>query len=124
MIDERLTKLIDFIFLYQKDFNGDEKLYWDTHWNKMIDYYKKYGEIFEIRNKWDFYCNEALHSYYKEIVKETLDKDFKNLKCIEVGYGGCYESALMAQDGAEVTVLDYSEKAIEYVKIVSGRVVF
>jgi len=50
-----------------------------------------------------------------------LNKDFKNLKCIECGCGGGYESALMARDGAEVTVLDYSEKAIEYAKIVNQR---
>jgi len=107
MIDEMLTKLINFIFPHQKDYGGNEKLYWDSYWNKMIDYYKKYDEIFEIRDKWDFYCNEALHSHYKAIVKETLGKDFKNLKCIEAGCGGGYESALMARDGAEVTVLDY-----------------
>jgi 2-polyprenyl-3-methyl-5-hydroxy-6-metoxy-1,4-benzoquinol methylase len=49
-----------------------------------------------------------------------LKKDFKNLKCIECGCGG-YESTLMAREGGAVTVLDYSEKAIEYSKIVSQR---
>ena len=55
MIDRWLTKLIDFIFPHQKDkdFDGNEKLFWNNHWNKMIDYYKKYDEIFEIKNKWE-----------------------------------------------------------------------
>ena len=80
MIDRWLTKLIDFIFPHQKNFDRNEKLFWNNHWDKMIDYYKKYGEIFEIRDKWDFYCNEALHDHYKTIVKETIEKDLKDLK--------------------------------------------
>lgn len=117
MIEDWLTKMIDLIFPHQEDFDGDERLFWDNHWIRMIDYYKKNNEIFEIRDKWDFYCNEALHNHYKGIVK-----NFTNLKCIECGCGGGYESSLMARDGAEVTILDYSEKAIEYAKIVSRRV--
>lgn len=117
MIDRWLTKIIDFIFSHKKDFVGNEEVVWNNHWNKMIDYYEKYDEIFEIRNKWDFHCNEALHNHYKSIVK-----NFRNLKCIECGCGGGYESSLMARDGAEITVLDYSERALEYAKIVSQRI--
>jgi len=54
MIDERLTKLIDFIFLYQKDFNGDEKLYWDTHWNKMIIIIKNMARYLKLGINWIF----------------------------------------------------------------------
>ncbi len=116
-MDNLLTKLVDFIFPHQQDFNGNEKIFWDNHWCKMSQYYEKHGEIFEIRDKWDFYCNEALYNHYKLIVK-----DFRNLKCIEYGCGGGYESSLMAKDGAEVTILDYSERALEYAKIVSQKV--
>jgi len=116
MIDRWLTKIIDFIFPHQKGFGGREDSFWDNHWNEMIDYYKKYGEMFEIRDKWDFHCNEILHKHYKSIVE-----DFKNLKCIECGSGGGYESSLMAKGGAKVTILDYSEEAIEYAKIVAQR---
>lgn len=115
-MNDVLTKIIDSVFPHQPDFK-DEKLFWDNHWDKMLEYYKKYGEIFEIRDKWDSYCNEALHQHYKSVVK-----DFSNLRCIECGSGGGYESALMANDGALVTVLDYSDKAIEYAKLVGQRV--
>lgn len=117
MIDESLTKIIDFVFPHQEGSKCNEKAFWDNHWNKMIEYYKKYGEIFEIKDKWDFYCNEALHNHYKSIVGS-----FEKLSCIECGCGGGYESALMAKEGAKVTILDYSEKALEYAKMVSSRV--
>jgi hypothetical protein len=83
MINEWLMKLINLYFLLSKKFDGNEKLYWDKHWNnKMINYCKKYGEIFEIRDKWEFYCSEALHSHYKAIIKKILNQNFKNLRCI------------------------------------------
>lgn len=117
MIDNLLTRIIDFIFPHQKDFKNEEKLFWDDYWNKRIRYYEKYGEIFEINNKWDFNGNKALHKHYKSAVG-----DFNKIKCIECGSGGGYESALMAKDGATISVLDYSRKAIDYSKIVSKRV--
>ena len=80
-----------------------------------MQYYKKNQEIFEINDKWDFYCNEALHNHYRSIVKNFDDK-----LCLECGCGGGYESALMARDGARVAVLDYSENALNYAKIVSN----
>lgn len=115
-MNDLLTKIIDFVFPHQSNFEN-EKIFWDNHWDKMIQYYKKHGKIFEINNKWDFYCNDALHRHYKSIVK-----DFNNLRCIECGSGGGYESALMARDGASVTILDYSKKAIDYARIVSQEV--
>jgi len=57
MLDKLLAKLIDLIFPHNKNFNEDELVFWDKHWNEMIEYYKKYGEIFEIRDEWDFHCN-------------------------------------------------------------------
>ena len=117
MIDKWLTKIIDFIFPHQESFDGNERTFWNNHWNEMIEYYKKHDEIFEINDKWDFYCNKALHNHYKSIVG-SLEK----LSCIECGCGGSYESTLMAKEGAKVTILDYSEKALEYAKIVSQRV--
>ncbi len=117
MGDDLLTKMIDFIFPRQKGLDKGEKLFWNYHWDNMIRYYKKHEEIFEINDKWDFYCNEALHEHYKSVVK-----DFNNIKCIECGSGGGYESALMTKDGAKVMVLDYSSKAIEYAKIVNQRI--
>lgn len=115
-MDDLLKKFIDFISLRQNNVKKDEKSSWENNWIKMIQYYKENKEIFEIDNKWDFYCNEALHNHYNSIVKS-----FKNLSCIEYGCGGGYESALMAKEGAIVTVLDYSKKALEYAKIVSRR---
>lgn len=117
MIDDFLTKTINFIFPTKNNGRADqEEILWNNYWRDMIKYFQDHGEIFEINNKWDFYCNEALHSHYKSIVK-----DFKKFSCIECGCGGGYESAMMATDGANVNVLDYSSEALRYAKIVSQR---
>lgn len=116
MIEKYLTKIINTIFPHQKDSIEDERSFWDKHWIEMAQYHKKHGEIFEINDGWDFYCNEALHEHYKSIVQ-----NFRNLPCVECGCGGGYESGLMSKEGAAVTILDYSKKALGYARIVSKR---
>ena len=115
-MDDLLTKIINFIFPHQNILEQGEEIFWNHHWDGMIEYYKKNKEIFEIKNKWDFYCNKELHNHYKGLVG-----GFKNLRCIECGSGGGYESSLMALDLADVTILDYSQKALEYARIVATR---
>lgn len=116
MMDEFITRVINAIFPHQQDIKTDEKSFWDSHWIKMNEYFKKNGEIFEIKDGWDFHCNQAFHQHYQSIVK-----NFNGLLCLECGCGGGYESALMARDGAVTTVLDYSANSLEYAKIVSDR---
>lgn len=118
MLSNFVTQTIDFISPHHKDFQNNERAFWDSHWKKMSEYYKKNGEIFEINDPWDFNCNKALHHHYRSIIG-----DFKDLSCIECGCGGGFESALMAKDGARASVLDYSKEAISYAKLVNSRVV-
>ena len=58
---------------------------------------------------------EELSIRWQRIESAVLEKcrSFKNLKVIEIGAGAGTNAALMAKRGAEVTVLDYSEKALE-----------
>ncbi|MBU2101474.1 methyltransferase domain-containing protein [Patescibacteria group bacterium] len=111
-----LTRIIDFIFPHQKDIKLGDERFWDLHWDKMNRYFKKHGEIFEINDKWDFHCNDALHEHYKSIIGSP-----KDLKIIECGCGGGYEGSLMARDGGNIVVMDYSSKALDYAKLVSER---
>lgn len=111
-----LSSIIDAVFLHQKGIGLGDKKFWDLHWNRMTRYYQKHGEIFEINDRWDFHCNDALHKHYKSIIG-----DLKNTKVIECGCGGGYESSLMAGDKANVAVMDYSNKALNYAKLVSKR---
>jgi 2-polyprenyl-3-methyl-5-hydroxy-6-metoxy-1,4-benzoquinol methylase len=93
-----------------------EKIFWNNYWKEKIKYYQKYGEIFEIRNRWGFFCNQELHHHYKSLVG-----DFRNLSIIECGAGSGYNSCLMALEGAKTTVIDSSPEAIKYAKIVASR---
>lgn len=122
MIDNLISKIMNFIFPHQNRFCKDGKLFWDKHWGKMIQYFQKNGEIFEIHNKWDFHCNKTLHNHYKLIVKKFKNPHgFNGVSCFECGCGGGYESTLMTQEGAIVSILDYSTKALEYAQIVAQR---
>lgn len=58
---------------------------------------------------------EELSIRWQRIESVVLEKfgSFKNLKVIEIGAGTGTNAALMAKRGAEVTVLDYSKKALE-----------
>lgn len=116
MINGWLTTIIDFVFPHHEVLRNGEKAFWDNHWSRMIQYYKNHGEIFEINDKWDFCCNAALHNHYKSMIK-----NFRKLSCIECGCGGGYESTLLIKEGGKITILDYSEKALEYAKIVRQR---
>jgi 2-polyprenyl-3-methyl-5-hydroxy-6-metoxy-1,4-benzoquinol methylase len=57
-------------------------------------------------------------------IKKTVLKEFgsfKNLKTIEIGAGRGTYSLLFALNGAEVTILDYSQKAIDSSKLFFER---
>jgi len=91
-----------------------EKLFWEEYWQSKIDQYKRSGILFEDYFRWGYYCNQALYHHYKDILG-----DVKNKNILEWGAGSGYVSCLAACEGAFVTCLDYSSKAIQYIEIVS-----
>tara|TARA_Y100001968_G_C18783814_1_gene447946 strand:+ start:156 stop:434 length:279 start_codon:yes stop_codon:yes gene_type:complete len=78
---------------------------------------------------WDRLWDNNIHDYEDQLSIATEEKSirwnrikqfvlkefgsFKNLKTIEIGAGVGTYSALMAREGADVTLLDYSNKALQ-----------
>ncbi len=77
---------------------------WDTIWVPSLDKEEKFR--LEVEKK---------SIQWKRIKEKVLNEfgSFKNLKSIEIGAGQGNYSLLFALEGAKVTVLDYSPKAIE-----------
>ena len=92
-----------------------EKLFWEEYWQSKIDHYKRYGILFEEYFQWGYYCNQVLYRHYKDILGNIKDKNI-----LEWGAGSGYVSCLAAREGAVVTCLDYSSKAVQYIEIVSN----
>lgn len=111
-----INKLYDKIFK-SKHSKGDD-IFWEKFYNKKIDIFKKYNmtDLDDWREK----------RYYKqliEILKRKLGiNSFANLRILELGSGSGLLSILMAQEGADVTLVDKSEKAIEYENILLNQV--
>lgn len=112
-----MSRLIDALFPHQMKADQTELDFWQAHWESRINDYQAHREIFEIRDAWDAACNEALHRHYQAFIGE-----FKGKHIVECGSGSSYESALMAREGANVTVIDYSDVALQYARIVARRV--
>jgi len=75
-------------------------------------------------NEEDRYVERKLKSMIWKRIKKRVIKEFgsfKNLKTIEIGAGMGTISLLFAMEGANVTVLDYSKKAIEASKLFFKR---
>ncbi len=89
----------------------NEKGYWNRHWENKIDYYNKHGTPFEIRNKWWENLYDEMYSYYKKEVS-----GFKNKEICELGAGSGYTTLLMAKEGANVTLVDFAPKSVNYAK--------
>ncbi len=82
---------------------------WDEVWNN------KYSVE---RNVYEF--NKAKKSAHWIRMKRLLIKEFgslKGLKSVEIGAGSGMYSLILASEGVNVTVLDYSPKAIEVSKL-------
>lgn len=93
----------------------DEMGFWERYWQSRIDYYLKKGHLFEDDFRWGYYCNLSIYNHYKSISRNT---DFPK-KILEWGAGSGYVSCLAALENNHVTVLDYSEKSIQYINIVA-----
>ena len=83
---------------------------WDSIWKPTSEK----EELFRIKK-------EEKNIQWQRIEKHVIDKfgSFKGLKTIELGAGSGTVSLLFALRGAEVTLLDYSSKALE-----RGRIFF
>jgi 2-polyprenyl-3-methyl-5-hydroxy-6-metoxy-1,4-benzoquinol methylase len=73
----------------------------------------------------DIYClAKEEYSVRWRKIKDRVEKifgSFSGLKVIEIGAGAGTYAALMARQGAEVTILDYSVKALDKAKIFFER---
>lgn len=115
-MEDLITKFIDLISQHENKNYQKEKTYWERFWQKQKNYFLKYGEIFEIRDQWDYNCNLALHQHYKSIIGYLRKKRF-----LECGCGSGFESCLISKDGGNATIIDYSKYSIDYARIVARR---
>lgn len=88
--------------------NKNSSELWDSFWSATND------------SKEDIYLlkKEEKGIRWQRIEKMVLDQfgSFENLKVVEIGGGIGTISALMSINGAKVTLIDYSEKALERAK--------
>lgn len=76
----------------------------------------KWGKSSKSHNEYHYNLLREEHGPVWNNIKAVIEKKFSRidrLKVVELGAGRGSYSALMAKHGAEVTVLDYSEKAIQ-----------
>lgn len=90
--------------------NENEFEYWNRHWEKSISYYKAHHIPKEIESDWWKNLYDEMANCYVDI----LGTEVKNLNMCELGCGSGYLSLLMAQKGANVTLIDFSPKSKEY----------
>lgn len=78
---------------------------WDKVWNNKTNKTEDISILLKEKNgiRW--------HKIKKIILSEF--KTFENLNIIEIGAGLGTLSALMAKEGAKITIMDYSDKALE-----------
>jgi len=74
-----------------------------------------WGDIWDSLEETEIKETTYMFDYYKEF----LGSDFKGKKILEIGCGTGVNSILMASLGARVSVIDYSEEALEVVKKMS-----
>lgn len=79
--------------------------YWDEIWNSYD------------RKRYDFQLALEEHSVRWQRIKQIIFGKFESLaglKCLEIGAESGHYLMLFARNGARVTLLDYSEKALEF----------
>ncbi|MBR9680439.1 MAG: class I SAM-dependent methyltransferase [Candidatus Altiarchaeota archaeon] len=80
---------------------------WDSVWDNIPSIHDKKHLTTEKSTKtWKIMSEEILSKF----------KSFKGLKVLEIGAGSGFASMLFALRGAEVTVLDYSKRALDVAK--------
>lgn len=114
-IEKIIQKVINKIFHQRHREFDDEPSYWDHLWQQRIDYACANKTPYELCNPWIRKFYEVLFSQYINLPSEFLDK-----KICEFGSGSGILSLMMTREGAKVTLIDYSLKAIEYSRILAG----
>lgn len=113
-----INSMIQKIFRKQEILTSseNEEGYWDKYWQNEIDDFKKHGESRETRDYWLNRCNQIMTRHYKNLLV-----GFKNKSVIECGGGSGINSLLMAQNGAKVTITDFSKKSLKYAKLIAKQ---
>ena len=90
--------------------NSEPKHLWNKIWSKSKI------SSFELRKSIQ---NELRSIRWKEIEKQVLNKwkSFKGLNVVELGSGRGIISLIMRSKGANITLVDYSEVALEHSKL-------
>ena len=111
--DEVITSAINFFFKVNKKTSEEEKDYWNRFCAEKIAS-KKFSEL-------DYFFQKKvytrMHNYFLSLLGNVKGK-----KILEAGCGSGYASMLLAQAGAEITLLDNSRLALEYSKNLLRRV--
>jgi len=81
---------------------------WDNFWKKAMATVGLQHDTGEIRR----IQNSIISKYSKEYIRNKFGS-FKNLKVIEIGSGRGEYSLPLALEGADITLLDYSQFALE-----------
>jgi ubiquinone/menaquinone biosynthesis C-methylase UbiE len=100
-------KIITFIlnYLFRRDKEWDEKLYWDKFWKDKIFS----GKFSELEYWFQVKVYRRMHNYFLSILGDLSGK-----KILEVGCGSGYASLLLSEAGAFCTLMDSSEGALKY----------
>ena len=82
-----------------------------------------WSKVWESYNSQRYGYQLALEEHsvrWQRIQQIVLEKygSFAGLNCIEIGAGSGHYSMLFARRGANVTLLDYSKKALEFCQVV------
>lgn len=116
--EELINSIIQRIFRKQEILinSENEEGYWDKYWQNEIDDLKTHGESRETRDYWLNRCNQTMTKQYEQFLA-----GFNSKSIIECGGGSGINSLLMAQNGAKVTITDFSKKSLEYAKLISKQ---
>lgn len=116
--EKLINTIIQKVFYKQKILidSKSEEDFWDKYWQNEINDFKKHGESRETRDYWLNRCNQIMTKHYKKLLV-----GFKNKSIVECGGGSGINSLFMAQNGAKVTITDFSKKSLEYAKLIAKQ---
>jgi 2-polyprenyl-3-methyl-5-hydroxy-6-metoxy-1,4-benzoquinol methylase len=88
----------------------DERSFWEHRWAERIAYLERHGAPFEGHDSWQGWISQTMCRHYFRL----LGGDVTGCRAIELGSGSGFVSLLLAQRGAEVTLVDFAPTAIAY----------